>query len=152
MDAKMFQRALVALDGSAEAEAILPFFLQVAGPLDVEVVLFRVVPDRPGSTMTEQADQQLDAEEYLAPLAVEMRDKGVRVSTQVQRGEPVAEILAVARAAGADLIAMTTHGRTGLRRAVMGSVADAVVRQSDIPVLLLRASERQIAARAARAA
>ena len=72
-----------------------------------------------------------------------------RLRGMVRRGEPTAEILAGARAADADLIAMTTHGRSGLGRLLFGSVAEAVLRQADIPVFLMRQSEAQVAARAA---
>jgi nucleotide-binding universal stress UspA family protein len=61
----------------------------------------------------------------------------------------VAEILAGARAADADLIAMTTLGRGGLGRVLFGSVAEAVLRQADIPVFLMRQTKEQVAARAA---
>jgi nucleotide-binding universal stress UspA family protein len=63
---------------------------------------------------------------------------------------PPAEIVNAAREVQADLIAMTTHGRSGLRRLMFGSVAEAVLRHSDIPVFLLRATEAQVAGRTAR--
>jgi hypothetical protein len=71
------------------------------------------------------------------------------MTTDVRRGEPVAEILQGAREAEADLIAMTTHGRSGLRRLLFGSVAEAVLRQAEIPVFLMRLANDQAAARAA---
>ena len=139
------------------AEGIIPFVLEVAGPLDMDVVLLRVlVPVPPlvleGSRYVEVEDpekRRLEAEAYLTPIAADLRAKGVRVTTMVRRGEPTAEILAGARAADADLIAMTTHGRSGLGRLLFGSVAEAVLRQADIPVFLMRQSEAQVAARAA---
>ena len=153
----MYKRALVPLDGSMVAEGIIPFILEIAGPLDMEVVLLRVVVPIPpsvieGSRHVEVEDvekRRLEAEEYLAPIGAELRAKGVRVQTQVRRGEPIAEILAGARVAGADLIAMTTHGRSGLGRLLFGSVAEAVLRQSEVPVFLMRQTEAQVAARAA---
>ena len=104
----MYKRALVALDGSLVAETIMPFILEVAGPLDMEVILLRVVqPLTPvvieTSRHVEVEDieaRRIDAEEYLAPLAVELRGKGVRVTTQVRRGSPVEEIVAAARESG----------------------------------------------------
>ena len=153
----MYKRALVPLDGSMVAQGIIPFILEIAGPLDMEVVLFRVlVPIPPlvveGSRHVEVEDvekRRIEAGEYLAPIAAELRAKGVRVTPMVRRGEPAGEILAGARAAGADLIAMTTHGRSGLGRLLFGSVAEAVLRRSDIPVFLMRQTETQVAARAA---
>jgi nucleotide-binding universal stress UspA family protein len=58
---------------------------------------------------------------------------------------PAAEIVNAARETGADLIAMSTHGRSGLGRLMFGSVAEAVLRHSDVPVFLLRATEAQVA-------
>jgi len=154
----MYKRAVVPLDGSAVAETILPFILEIAGPLDMEVVLLRVVQPLPpvvieGSrhVMSEAVEaRQMDAEEYLAAMAVELRDKGVRVETRVRRGAPTEEILAGAREIGADLIAMTTHGRSGLGRLLFGSVAEDVLRHSDIPVFLMRSTEAEVARRATR--
>jgi nucleotide-binding universal stress UspA family protein len=156
----MYKRALVPLDGSSVAEAIIPFILDIAGPLDMEVVLLRVVePIAPmvieGSRHVEVEDieaRRTDAEEYLAPVAVELRNKGVRVESRVRRGNPADEIVAAAREAGADLIAMSTHGRGGLGRLMFGSVAQAVLGHVDMPVLLMRATEAQVARRVAREA
>jgi nucleotide-binding universal stress UspA family protein len=156
----MYKRAVVPLDGSAVAETILPFILEIAGPLDMEVVLLRVVQPLPpivveGSrpVVAEALEaQQIDAEEYLAALAAELRAKAVRVETRVRRGAPTDEILAGAREAAADLVAMTTHGRSGLGRLLFGSVAEDVLRHSDIPVFLLRCTEAEVARRATREA
>jgi nucleotide-binding universal stress UspA family protein len=139
------------------AEAIIPFILEIAGPLDLEVVLVRVVQPQPpqvieGSRHVVVEDveaRRVDAEEYLAPLAAELRGKGIRAQTRVRRGEPSVEIVAVARESGADLIAMTTHGRSGLGRLVFGSVAEAVLRQAHLPVFLMRCTEAEVAKRAA---
>lgn len=156
----MYNRALVPLDGSSVAEAIIPFILDIAGPLDMEVVLLRVVePIAPmvieGSRHVEVEDveaRRTDAEEYLAPVAVELRNKGVRVESRVRRGNTTEEIVAAARETGADLIAMSTHGRGGLGRLMFGSVAQAVLGHVDMPVLLMRATEAQVARRVAREA
>ncbi|MBI2161072.1 MAG: universal stress protein [Candidatus Rokubacteria bacterium] len=153
----MYKKAIVPLDGSVVAEGIIPFILEIAGPLDMEVVLLRVVVPIPpsvieGSRHVEVEDpekRRIEAEAYLAPIVAELRAKGVRAATQVRRGEPTAEILAGAKEAGADLIAMTTHGRSGLGRLLFGSVAEAVLRHSEIPVFLMRQTEAQVSARAA---
>ncbi len=153
----MYKRAVVPLDGSMVAEGIIPFVLEIAGPLDIEVVLLRVVVPIPplmveGSRHVETDDpelRRLEAEEYLLPIAAELRARGVRVRTMVRRGESTEEILAGARESGADLIAMTTHGRSGLGRLLFGSVAEAVLRQAEVPVFLMRQTQAQVAARAA---
>jgi nucleotide-binding universal stress UspA family protein len=147
----MYRRALVALDGSEVAETIMPLIFKIAGPL--EVTLLRVnVPVRPlvvegaGQPVFEDPESaRIDAEEYLAPLAVDLRRRGVRVRTEVRRGEAAEEILKAAREAKADVIAMTTHGRTGLGRLLFGSVAETVLRESELPVLLMRSSEADVA-------
>ena len=154
----MYKRALIPLDGSSVAETIIPFIVDIAGPLDMEVVLLRVVePIAPvvieGARHIEIEDveaRRTDAEEYLAPIAVELRNKAVRVESRVRRGNPAEQIVAVARETGADLIAMSTHGRGGLGRLVFGSVAQAVLRHVEIPVFLMRATEAQVAKRVAR--
>jgi nucleotide-binding universal stress UspA family protein len=156
----MYKRALVALDGSPVAESIIPFILAIAGPLDMEVILLRVLEPQtpvviegsPHIDVEDVAARRLDAQEYLAPVAVELRNKGVRVTTEVRRGVPAQEIVAAAREAGADLIAMSTHGRSGLGRMIFGSVAEAVVRRAEIPVFLMRATEAEVAKRAERVA
>jgi nucleotide-binding universal stress UspA family protein len=152
----MYKRALIPLDGSMVAESIIPFILEVAGPLDMEVALLRVLVPVPPMTVEgtqvviEDAGRlRAEAEEYLASIAAELRAKGVRVTTAVRRGEPVAEILAGAREVDADLIAMTTHGRSGLSRLFFGSVAAAVLSQAEVPVFLMRQTAAHVAARAA---
>lgn len=153
----VYRRALVPLDGSMIAEAIVPFILEIAGPLDMEVALLRVVVPAPplvieGSTHAVVEDMpklRADAEEYLASIAAALRGRRVRVTTYVRTGEAVGEILAGARESEADLIAMTTHGRGGLGRLLFGSIAEAVLRQAEIPVFLMRQTKAQVAARAA---
>ena len=145
----MYQRVLVPLDGSRVAEAILPFIEQIAGPLDMEVLLVRVVPltsmDVVGMAKEAQAGapilRELDAQGYLEPLVASLKAKGVRAGARVRIGDPATEIVAAAKEINADLIAMTTHGRSGLGRLLFGSVAEAVLRGSPIPVFLLRTSE-----------
>lgn len=154
----MYKRALVPLDGSMIAEAIVPFILEIAGPLDMEVALLRVVVPSPplvieGSThaVVEDAEKlRADAEQYLESIATALRARGVRVTTHVRYGgDAVGEITAAARETGADLIAMTTHGRGGFGRLLFGSIAEAVLRQAEIPVFLMRQTKAQVAARAA---
>lgn len=142
----MYKKVVVPLDGSAVAEGIVPFLLGIAGPLDLEVVLLRVVvpmvaPVVEASRYLEIEDPHARAAEavgYLASIAAELTSRGIRVQTDVRRGDPVREILACAEDAGADLIAMTTHGRSGLGRLLFGSVAEAVLRNAGIPVLLMK--------------
>jgi nucleotide-binding universal stress UspA family protein len=150
----MYKRVLVPLDGSRLAEGILPLILQIGGPCALEVVLVRVVEsttpqglEGTGYTMVDVVAARLkDADEYLAAAAAKLREHRVRVTTEARHGEPVAELIAAARETRAGLIAMTTHGRSGLGRLLCGSVAEALLRQAEIPVLMMRLTERQVPA------
>lgn len=155
-----YQRALVPLDGSMVAEAILPQFLRLAHPLGMDVALVRVVvPAAIKSAATEEApagnaaptmERMLDeADRYLRSVAALPVFEGLKVMTTVRTGEPPDEIIASAREIGADVIAMTTHGRTGLKRLLFGSVAEAVLRMADVPVFMLRAVQLEAAMRVA---
>ena len=156
-----YRRVLVPVDGSPGAEGIIPFILDIAGPLDMEIVLVRVVtpavmlhPDAPApaAVVEDVAARETEAVDYLSSIAAEVRGRGVRVQVRVRTGSPVQEILAAARECAADLIAMTTHGRSGLRRLVFGSVAEAVLRLADIPILMMRLTAADAEARAAQEA
>jgi nucleotide-binding universal stress UspA family protein len=149
----MYRRVLVPLDGSRVAEGILPLILQIGGPCALEVVLVRVVEpivpesiEGTGFSMVDVMAARLkEAGEYLAAVAANLREHGVRVTTEARHGEPMTELVAAARETRAGLIAMTTHGRSGLGL-LCGSVADAVLRQIEIPVLMMRLAERQASA------
>jgi nucleotide-binding universal stress UspA family protein len=140
------KRVLVALDGSPSSEAVLSFLLDIAGPLDMTVVLLRVLERVPpmaieGTTHFSVDDIEMrryDAGEYLAPLAARLRAQGVEATCAVRSGRPADQILAAARESHADLIAMATHGRTGVGRLLFGSVAEEVLRHAPVPVFMIR--------------
>lgn len=147
----MYERVLVPLDGSEVAEAIVPFIEQVAGPLEAEVVLLRVVePMSPAEAMASVdvgapgalAAREDNARRYLSELERRLSNKGLRLRTRVAFGSPAEEILAAAKATGADLVAMATHGRSGLGRVLFGSVAEAVLQTSVVPVLVIRSTSK----------
>ena len=156
-----FKRALVALDGSMVAEAILPAFLPLAQPLGMELALIRIVaptvkPVRVEDVPVDVVDTSPsiehlleEADAYLRAVAVTPMLGGLKVLTCVRSGEAPQEIIAAAREIRADVIAMTTHSHTGLKRLVFGSVAEAVLRMADIPVFMLRAAYLEAAARVA---
>jgi nucleotide-binding universal stress UspA family protein len=79
-----------------------------------------------------------EAEDYMSGLAKRLQEKGVRAEAKVRYGDPVEEILDHVAWNHIDLIAMATHGRTGLTRVVMGSVAEHVLRRTPVPMLLIR--------------
>jgi nucleotide-binding universal stress UspA family protein len=149
-------RAIVPLDGSMVAEAILPSFLPMAQRLGLEVVLVRIVPTATSTAMDDlrHAGDNIErvrqeAIEYLRAIAALPMFAGLRVITTVRTGEAAVEIMQTARELHADLIAMTTHGRTGLRRLLFGSVAEAVLRAAHVPVVIVRATEAEMARRVA---
>ena len=138
----MSKRILVPLDGSTLAEAILPWVIEIAKPLGAELWLLRIAFAHvfPGTDPTAAEIRVVrEAEEYLETLAHSIADQGVHVSTAVRYGKAAAEIIDHAAFNKVDLIAMSTHGLSGLSRLVMGSVAEEVVRHAKVPVLLVRA-------------
>ncbi|MGE5850097.1 MAG: universal stress protein [Candidatus Methylomirabilota bacterium] len=139
----MFQRILVPLDGSRLAEAILPDVLELAAQQRAEVVLLRVALAHalPAVELTEaQVHVVEEAERYLADVEHRLAGRGIRVSNVVRYGRAAEEILDHARTSDIDLIAMSTHGRSGIERVLLGSVAERVLREAPVPVFLRRAA------------
>lgn len=143
----MFERILVPLDGSPRAELVLSQVGRLLRREDSEILLLRSV-DVP-STLAGRIDvararreERGEAQRYLHDLARRFADQGAKVHGRVVEGPPAEAILEAARTEGATLIAMSTHGRSGVARWVMGSVAEKVVRASDLPVLLVRSFRR----------
>jgi nucleotide-binding universal stress UspA family protein len=143
-------RILVPLDGSHTSEAILPVVERLAGPRDLKIALMEVIEPIPSAVRAETplgmeeliSVRQGDAERYLAKVAEPLRNRGLRVEWAVESGRPAERITAVAAQERADLITMVTHGRSGLGRFFLGSVAEGVLRSAAMPVLLFKAGER----------
>ena len=137
----MFKKILVPLDGSKLAEGINPRVEWLAKIHDGEVTLLRVALAHmiPGTDPVEHQVKVIrDAEEYLAKVETNLKGVGVRVNSVVRYGHDAQEIVDHARDRGFDLIAMSTHGRTGLAQFVLGSVASKVIHTSTVPILLCR--------------
>jgi nucleotide-binding universal stress UspA family protein len=133
------RRILVPLDGSPASEAVLPMVAALAGPFDLGIDLLHVA--EPGGAGPERADRPGPAKgpepgAYLGRVAAGLETRGLRASTILRRGLPPEIIATVAAETGADLVAMSTHGRTGLGRLLVGSVAERVLRAVPVPVLL----------------
>jgi nucleotide-binding universal stress UspA family protein len=147
----MFNTILVPLDGSKRAESILPYVEELALLRKSKVVFIQVI--EPTATMATPYDMAPyydaslyeqwvnEAKSYLADLQGRSREKGIDAVAFVEQGSVVHTILSVAEREHADLIAMASHGRTGLARAFYGSVAAGVLNQADRPLLLVRAVE-----------
>jgi nucleotide-binding universal stress UspA family protein len=136
------KRMLVPLDGSLRSEAILPVAEEWAKEDEAEVILLRAVLARhlPGRDPTEAEVRAIEeGEAYLKGVAEGLERRGLKgVRWVVWYDEPTTAIAEAAAWDKVDLIAMATHGRSGLSRLMLGSVAEAVVRSSRVPVLLLR--------------
>ena len=146
----MYSKILVPLDGSQTAEAILNDVQELALKLDAEVVLFQAIESL-ADTLTgshialDIARQAVEedrqrAHAYLDQVAERLRSAGVKVTTHVGEGPAAVSILSHCRSENVSMVAMTTHGRSGLRRTVFGSVADEIMRDSHLPVLMMRPS------------
>jgi nucleotide-binding universal stress UspA family protein len=138
------RRILVPLDGSRQAEAALDAAVQFARDGAVLVLLRAVeAPTQLGADPTEaQARAVREAEGYLEAAAARARGFGAgEVETSVWYGPPVEAIAEAAKFREADLIVMSTHGRSGLARLLLGSVAESVLRSATLPVLLLRSGQ-----------
>ncbi|MDM7999683.1 MAG: universal stress protein [Dehalococcoidia bacterium] len=146
----MFRKILVCLDGSKLAEQIMPYAAEQAAHFDSSLVLFQVVSlaSLPTPTGIESvpvavpdvqlAEAEAAAKEYLEGLAVPLREKGIKVQCVAKIGHPAESIVSYAEEGKFDLVAIATHGRSGLKRLVFGSVADYVVRKSGRPILLIK--------------
>jgi nucleotide-binding universal stress UspA family protein len=151
-------RLLVALDGSERSAEILAPAATVAKALGAKLSLLQSVklqrsPNDATSLRdtllliepTEAPDRRDGAEGHLERLAIDLRAEGLPVEVHAVTGEAAEVILSEANGQGADLIAMATHGRTGLARLVMGSVTSAVLKTARRPILVYRPRELQAA-------
>ncbi len=141
----MFRHILVPLDGSHLAATALPYATTLARASDARITLLAVVaslPERVGipSVAAQEGDGRhvTEGTAYLESVASAVRADGLAVTTVVRHGNPAAEILAASEAEEYSLIVMSTHGRTGLGRLRMGSVAQHVMRHAIIPTLVVR--------------
>lgn len=144
----MFSKILVPLDGSARAERAIPVAARIAKRRSATVVLLRVVSELADiggymipSVATDPSvveREEVEAREYLRAIARNHAFDGVKVETTVEFGLPAQVILEAIRTDGIDGVIIGSHGRTGLSRWVLGSVAQPIVRTSAAPVLLLR--------------
>lgn len=135
----MIERIVVPLDGSITAEAILPQVRRVLYLSDSEIILVRAVePPMVDSSIMFAEDVLNAAREYMLAKAECLQKQGVRVRCIVRLGTPAGVILDVVESEKATMIALATHGATGLKRLLFGSVAETIIRKSPVPVFLLR--------------
>jgi nucleotide-binding universal stress UspA family protein len=136
----MIDRILVPLDGSRVAEQILPHLRRLLFRHDSEVILVRAALSPPlESGLMVMTDAVLSgARDYLMKIQDLLVQQGARVKSVVRLGSPVGVILDVAKEEKATMLALATHGETGLKRLLAGSVAQALLRESPVPVLVVR--------------
>jgi nucleotide-binding universal stress UspA family protein len=146
-----FRHLLIPLDGSPLAEQVLEPALELGGGASARYTLLRVMTPIPQAShdagpfgfppVVLPTIDKLHAEgkEYLEGVARRLQTRGLRVETAVAiHGQPAVSILDVALNCGCDLVALETHGRKGLARFLLGSVADKIVRGATLPVLVHR--------------
>jgi len=147
----VYKKILVPLDGSTRAEKIIPHIEMLAKCMQAQVILLRIY-----QVDYDQADMvghdpvfyeaiarncKEDVLAYLNTIQEKLQTEGMVVRSFAEIGDIVSTILAIAEREGADLIAMSSHGRTGLARVFYGSVAAGLLHKIDRPLLLVRAEE-----------
>jgi nucleotide-binding universal stress UspA family protein len=140
-------RVIVPLDGSERAEAVLPIVVELATAINLKVILLRsyslkqLIYNYGVPNLDElEAELKTQAISYLDSKVRQLKSEGlVDVSPLASEGEAAETIIELASGAPNSLIAMCSHGRSGVRRWVLGSVTEKVVRHSDDPVLVIRA-------------
>jgi nucleotide-binding universal stress UspA family protein len=150
----MFKKILVCLDGSDLAEQILPYVKEQAKSFKSTVFLLHVtsepvitaigIPGEPGyplqtrSMLKEMQQEMFHSGEYLDNIALGFKELGIRTKSVILEGLAGESIVEYAKANKINLIAMATHGRSGVGRMILGSVADFVLREAGLPILTIR--------------
>ena len=144
----MYKSILTPLDGSKRAESILKHVEELARHFDGKVVFLQVIEPSTFITGSETAfyaqykeeveKKNKQAEIYLAGIKGEFREKGIESRVRVVNGPVVDAIIAAAESENVDLIAIASHGRSGLSRVFYGSVAAGILNRADRPLLLIR--------------
>lgn len=142
-------RVIVPLDGSEFAESVLPYAASLSQKMDMGVTLVQVLSTdeftyySSGYGINEflpriKEEIRSEAREYLTGAASRFFPEGLDVSVETVYGSPASRITQMARAADHNMVALTTHGRSGVSRLLLGSVAESVIRESGDPVLIVR--------------
>jgi len=148
----MYSTILIPLDGSKRAEVILSHVEEMARKMGSRIILLTCVEqevvyagDQEVSAMVHKKDdmaqQTKTAKSYLQKVQTKLEKQGIQVSTTIIQGPPVKAILAVAAQENVDMIAIASHGRSGLGRVFYGSVAAGILQRVDRPLLIIRAKE-----------
>lgn len=149
---KFFNKILMPLDGSQIGEAALPYVSEIAQKLGSEVTVFSVVESGQhvhtigGQNFVRYTEQQVESMRaetmrYQVAVSKKLTDSGINVRSIVAEGNAAAEIIKFSKADNSRLIAMSSHGRSGMRSWVFGSVSNKVLHNSKTPLLIVRASQ-----------
>ena len=153
------QRILVPIDMSEVSWTALPYALGIASRYGAAVLLLHVVEDAfPYPDLYAWSNPEKDFFKEMRKIALEKMDEGIgrqeagdaKVERLVVRGRPAAEILRIAEQKGADLIVLSSHGRTGMDHAIFGSQSERVLHGAACPVLVVKAGKKPKAERAER--
>lgn len=144
-DKGMLNKALVPLDGSKESEAVVPYIEELALKLKAEIVLLYILEANYEIYQTEQLKQleslKASGKDYIERMAAQLKQRGITTNVEFREGLPgaeAAEIIQLADEICVDMVAMSTHGRSGVSRWAFGSVADKVLHEGNTPLLLVR--------------
>jgi nucleotide-binding universal stress UspA family protein len=148
----MYKKILVPLDGSELSESVMEHVITIARGCRVPGVVLVQVREPLDEDVRKALDAKIAAEldqayrdeaaGYLKKIAARLKKEGITAEIEVLAGNPAEEIIKYAGSSGVDLIIMSTHGRSGFSRWVFGSVADKVIRQTEVPVLIRPAGGR----------
>jgi nucleotide-binding universal stress UspA family protein len=147
---KLIKKILLPLDRSASGEAAVPYIEEMAQGLGAKLVLFHIVeppvqtltdPDVNTANVYSQKRERAAIAAYLSNIEKRLKTKGLSVSSVSEAGAPADVIIDYAHENAIDLIAMSTHGRSGIGRWLLGSVTEKVINAADTPVLVVRATK-----------
>lgn len=150
----MFSKILVPLDGSDTAECVFPYAAEIARINNSKIELALVVepyeiPLHGGVVFDQDSLRELEqyskrrAKDYVQRKQKYFQSKGIDVKTTVRAGKIADSLIDYADSKGFDLIVMATHGRSGVSRWLVGSIADKIINSSNIPVLLIRPGQQR---------
>ena len=152
-DRGILKSILIPLDGSKESEAVIPYIEEIAARLNVEVVLFLVVAKAyhaeavgDGVAQLPYSEEEMEplvasAESYIQKRCALLESRGIVTRSAVKVGNAAEEIIKLADEIRSDMVAMSTHGRSGISRWTLGSVANKVLHGGNTPVLLVKVSK-----------
>lgn len=144
----MYKKILVALENGRADETLVPHIAELAALLGSELILLHVADGWAARNYDQlalaESDEIRTDRAYLSATATKLRDKGLRVDTQLAMGNPPTEIVRTAQTLGCDLIAMTAHGHKLVGDIFLGSTIDRVRHNTAVPILVVRARHAKV--------